>query len=86
MKGTDKRFDAGAFFGGTDSEAYRFLGAHRAQRGGEEGYLFRLWAPNAARVSVVGDFCGWDAGAFPMARSDHGLWERFIPGLKQFDA
>ena len=42
MKGTDKRFDAGAFFGGTDSEAYRFLGAHRAQRGGEEGYLFRL--------------------------------------------
>ena len=85
MKGTDKRFDAGAFFGGTDSEAYRFLGAHRAQRGGEEGYLFRLWAPNAARVSVVGDFCGWDAGAFPMARSEHGLWERFIPGLKQFD-
>ena len=85
MKGTEKRFDAGAFFGGTDSEAYRFLGAHRAQRGGEEGYLFRLWAPNAARVSVVGDFCGWDAGAYPMARSEHGLWERFIPGLKQFD-
>ena len=85
MKGTEKRFDAGAFFGGTDSEAYRFLGAHRAQRGGEEGYLFRLWAPNAARVSVVGDFCAWDASAFPMERSEHGLWERFIPGLKQFD-
>ena len=86
MERTEKRFDAGAFFGGTDSEAYRFLGAHRAQRGGEEGYLFRLWAPNAARVSVVGDFCGWDAGAYPMARSEHGLWERIIPGLKQFDA
>ena len=85
MKGTEKRFDAGAFFGGTDSEAYRFLGAHRAQRGGEEGYLFRLWAPNAARVSVVGDFCAWDANAIPMARSEHGLWEKFIPGLKQFD-
>ena len=85
MKGTEKRFDAGAFFGGTDSEAYRFLGAHRAQRGGEEGYLFRLWAPNAARASVVGDFCGWDASAFPMARGEHGLWEKFIPGLKQFD-
>ena len=85
MKQTGRRFDATAFYGGTDSEAYRFLGAHRAQRGGEEGYLFRLWAPNAARVSVVGDFCGWDAGAFPMARSEHGLWERFIPGLKQFD-
>ena len=86
MERTEKRFDAGAFFGGTDSEAYRFLGAHRAQRGGDEGYLFRLWAPNAARVSVVGDFCGWDAGAYPMARSEHGLWERIIPGLKQFDA
>ena len=85
MKGTEKRFDAGAFFGGTDSEAYRFLGAHRAQRGGEEGYLFRLWAPNAARVCVTGDFCAWDASAFPMARSEHGLWEKFIPGLKQFD-
>ena len=85
MKGTDKRFDAGAFFAGTDSEAYRFLGAHRAQQGGEEGYLFRLWAPNAARVSVVGDFCAWDASAFPMARGEHGLWEKFIPGLKQFD-
>ena len=85
MKGTEKRFDAGVFFGGTDSEAYRFLGAHRAQRGGEEGYLFRLWAPNAARVSVVGDFCAWDASAFPMARGEHGLWEKFIPGLKQFD-
>ena len=85
MKQTGRRFDATAFFGGTDSEAYRFLGAHRAQRGGEEGYLFRLWAPNAARVSVVGDFCGWDAGAYPMARNEHSLWERFIPGLKQFD-
>ena len=85
MKGTEKRFDAGAFFGGTDSEAYRFLGAHRAQRGGEEGYLFRLWAPNAARVCVTGDFCAWDASAFPMARGEHGLWEKFIPGLKQFD-
>ena len=85
MKQTGRRFDATAFFGGTDSEAYRFLGAHRAQRGGEEGYLFRLWAPNAARVSVVGDFCGWDAGAYPMARNEHSLWERFIPGLKRFD-
>ena len=85
MKGTEKRFDAGAFFGGTDSEAYRFLGAHRAQRGGEEGYLFRLWAPNAVRVCVTGDFCAWDASAFPMARGEHGLWEKFIPGLKQFD-
>ena len=86
MKGTDKRFDAGAFFGGTDSEAYRYLGAHCTRREGEDGYVFRVWAPNAARVSVTGDFCAWDEGAFPMARNEHGLWERFISGLKQFDA
>ena len=86
MKGTDKRFDAGAFFGGTDSEAYRFLGAHCTRREGEDGYVFRVWAPNAARVSVVGDFCGWDAGAYPMARNAFGLWERFIPDLQRFDA
>ena len=86
MKETDKRFDAEAFFGGTSCEAYRYLGAHCTRQEGEDGYVFRVWAPNAARVSVVGDFCGWDAGAYPMARNAFGLWERFIPGLKQFDA
>ena len=85
MKQTGRRFDATAFFGGTDSEAYRFLGAHRAQRGGEEGYLFRLWAPNAARVSVVGDFCGWDGYAHPMEKNADGFWECFVPSLKRYD-
>ena len=86
MKETDTRFDAAAFFGGTSCEAYRYLGAHCTCREGEDGYVFRVWAPNAARVSVTGDFCAWDEGAFPMARSEHGLWERFIPGLQRFDA
>ena len=85
MERTEKRFDAGAFFGGTDSEAYRFLGAHRAQRGGEEGYLFRLWAPNAARVSVVGDFCAWNGYDHPMTRNADGFWECFVAGLKRYD-
>ena len=86
MKETDTRFDAAAFFGGTSCEAYRYLGAHCTRREGEDGYVFRVWAPNAARVSVVGDFCGWDAGAYPMARNAFGLWERFIPGLQRFNA
>ena len=86
MKETDTRFDAAAFFSGTSCEAYRYLGAHCTRREGEDGYVFRVWAPNAARVSVVGDFCGWDAGAYPMARNAFGLWERFIPGLQRFDA
>ena len=60
MKQTGRRFDAAAFYGGTNSEAYRYLGAHRTRRSGKDGYVFRTWVPNAAHVSVVGDFCGWN--------------------------
>ena len=48
MKQTGRRFDAAAFYGGTNSEAYRYLGAHRTRRAGKDGYVFRVWAPNAA--------------------------------------
>ena len=66
MKQTGRRFDAAAFYGGTNSEAYRYLGAHRTRRSGKDGYVFRTWAPNAAHVSVVGDFCGWNGYDHPM--------------------
>lgn len=69
MKQTGRRFDAAAFYGGTNSEAYRYLGAHRTRRSGKDGYVFRTWAPNAAHVSVVGDFCGWNGYAHPMERT-----------------
>lgn len=85
MNTTVSRFDAAAFYGGTNSEAYRYLGAHPVRRGGEEGYVFRVWAPNAAQVSVVGDFCGWDGCAHPMRRTGDGIWEAFVPGLRQYD-
>ena len=77
-------FDLQAFYAGTMTDAYRHFGAHRTCRGGEEGYVFRVWAPRAQRVAVVGDFCGWDGGAHPMQCSD-GIWETFIPGLAQYD-
>ena len=80
-----KRFDAAAFYGGTSSEAYRYFGAHPARVNGEEGYRFRVWAPNAAHVSVVGDFCGWNGYARPMQRNDDGIWETFVAGLRQYD-
>ena len=85
MKQTGRRFDAAAFYGGTNSEAYRYLGAHRTRRSGKDGYVFRTWAPNAAYVSVVGDFCGWNGYAHPMEKNADGFWECFVPSLKRYD-
>ena len=85
MKQTGRRFDAAAFYGGTNSEAYRYLGAHRTRRSGKDGYVFRVWAPNAAYVSVVGDFCGWNGYAHPMEKNADGFWECFVPSLKRYD-
>ena len=85
MKQTSRRFDAAAFYGGTNSEAYRYLGAHRTRRSGKDGYVFRTWAPNAAHVSVVGDFCGWNGYAHPMEKNADGFWECFVPSLKRYD-
>ena len=82
MKQTGRRFDAAAFYGGTNSEAYRYLGAHRTRRSGKDGYVFRTWAPNAAHVSVVGDFCGWNGYAHPMTRNADGFWECFVAGTE----
>ncbi|WP_009962912.1 1,4-alpha-glucan branching protein GlgB [Verrucomicrobium spinosum] len=61
---------------------YEVLGAHRRTFNGIEGVLFAVWAPNAKRVSVVGDFNGWDGRVNPMrCRVESGIWELFIPGL-----
>ena len=85
MKQTGRRFDAAAFYSGTNSEAYRYLGAHRTRRSGKDGHVFRTWAPNAAHVSVVGDFCGWNGYAHPMEKNADGFWECFVPSLKRYD-
>ena len=71
---------------GTHVRAYEKLGAHpqprRADR--EQGTDFAVWAPNAASVSVVGDFNGWNPTAHPLTpRSDSsGIWEAFVPGVR----
>ncbi|MHB1320187.1 MAG: 1,4-alpha-glucan branching protein GlgB [Acidithiobacillus ferrivorans] len=63
-------------------EAYHHLGAHRRQHEGVDGVSFAVWAPNAERVSVVGDFNDWDGRFHPMrARGLSGLWELFVPDL-----
>ena len=74
------------FHKGTDISAYEFLGAHAVTHDGVDGYMFRVWAPRAQAVSVVGDFNSWDAEAHPMWKVSDEIWERFIPGGKTYDA
>jgi 1,4-alpha-glucan branching enzyme len=75
-------FDIYLFNEGKHWNAYKFLGAHPWTVDGIEGVLFATWAPNAARVSVVGDFNRWDGRAHPMrVRGGSGVWELFIPDL-----
>jgi len=67
---------------GSHRKLYRSLGANRRVVGGIAGILFAVWAPNAKRVSVVGDFNQWDGRIHPMRkRIEAGVWEIFIPGL-----
>jgi len=74
------------FSSGQGSRVWETLGAHpAADEAGRAGYIFRLWAPNASGVSLVGDFNDWDRSSHPMQPLSHGVWELFVPGLKQFD-
>ncbi|MCA1908700.1 MAG: 1,4-alpha-glucan branching protein GlgB [Magnetospirillum sp.] len=67
---------------GRHLRTFEKLGAHLAVVDGVSGTHFAVWAPNAKRVSVVGDFNGWDGRRHPMRlRHDAGIWELFIPGL-----
>ncbi|NJL56942.1 1,4-alpha-glucan branching protein GlgB [bacterium] len=62
--------------------AYEKMGAHLREIDGVTGVNFAVWAPNAYKVAVVGDFNGWDARCHPMRRHvDQGIWELFIPGV-----
>ena len=67
---------------GTHGELWKALGAHVGRHGGVEGTHFAVWAPNAARVSVVGDFNGWDGRCHVMRRRGAtGVHEIFLPDV-----
>ena len=71
---------------GNNFECYDFLGAHPVVLDGDKGVVFRVWAPNAQAVSLVGEFNGWDPAAHPMENvKGSGVWETFssLPG--EFD-
>ena len=68
---------------GENARAYEYLGAHFCEDG---NVVFRVWAPNAVAVSVVGEFNGWQSGVSPMYMvDDSGVWETVIGGLKVYD-
>ncbi len=65
---------------GSHYRLYQKLGAHARTLEGEPGAHFAVWAPNAERVTVIGDFNGWDKGSHPLRpRGDSGIWEGFVP-------
>ena len=77
-------FDLHLLGEGTHFRLYEKLGARILEHAGLKGVCFAVWAPNAERVSVVGNFNQWDGRRHPMRpRGASGVWELFIPGLKQ---
>ena len=77
-------FDLHLFAEGRLYRAYEILGAHLHTVDDVAGVRFVVWAPNALRVSVVGDFNGWDGRRHPMrSRGATGLWELFIPEIPE---
>ena len=74
------------FHQGTYYQAYEFLGAHPHTEGDQTGYIFRTWAPNASKVSVLGDFNGWNNTAHVCNKiNKDGIWEVFVPNAKPMD-
>ena len=63
-----KQQQADRFHQGTMTDGWRWFGAHPAKKRGREGWTFRVWAPHAEAVSVVGDFNDWQEGAAPLTR------------------
>ncbi len=69
---------------GTHYEIYKKLGAHLAEYEGEKGVYFAVWAPNAKRVRVVGEFNCWGTDGYDMTRLEPlGIYEVFVPGLEE---
>ena len=87
LKHTNAEVPVYLFKQGKNFESQKFFGAHFETRGVQQGVVFRVWAPRAKAVSVVGDFNSWVPGAAPMENLDEdgGIWECFVPGLAVYD-
>ena len=80
----DKRSEL--FYSGRDCRAFDYMGAHPFVQDGEQGYLFRVYAPEAEKVSVMGEFNDWNRDADYMTRDEQGIWEKFIPNIPEYAA
>ncbi|MFZ0313229.1 MAG: 1,4-alpha-glucan branching protein GlgB [Candidatus Korobacteraceae bacterium] len=77
-------YDLHLFNEGQHTRLYEKFGAHLVEIEGRRGTHFAVWAPNAERVSIVGEFNGWNPEATPMsAQASSGVWEAFVPNLDQ---
>ena len=65
------------FYIGESRDCYLYMGCHKDIKDGIEGFTFRVWAPNAKSVSVVGDFNFWNTEDLYMQKNPHGVWEAF---------
>ncbi len=74
------------FYSGRDCRAFDYMGAHPFVQDGEQGYLFRVYAPEAKKVSVMGEFNDWNRNADYMTRDEQGIWEKFIPNIPEYAA
>ena len=75
-------FDLHLFNEGKHNRLFEKFGAHLTELEGKPGTYFAVWAPDAERISVVGDFNGWNPDSHPMnPRGSSGVWEAFLPGL-----
>jgi 1,4-alpha-glucan branching enzyme len=67
---------------GTHLRLWEKLGSHLVQVNGTDGASFAVWAPNAERVAVIGDWNGWDSAAHPLrVQGSSGIWSGFVPGV-----
>lgn len=73
------------FLQGTETHAYRFMGCHREIKDGIDGYVFRVWAPNAGSVHIAGSFNHWNPAALPMYAVGDGIFEAFSEDVREGD-
>ncbi|MCQ2514322.1 MAG: 1,4-alpha-glucan branching protein GlgB [Ruminococcus sp.] len=78
----DERTALDVFHAGDSVHAYELFGAHIVNWDNRNGVVFRVWAPNARSVSVVGDFNNWDNNLSPMYKVSDGVWELFVENIK----
>ena len=76
--------DIHLFNEGSHFRLYEKMGAHFVSHEGREGVYFAVWAPDAEKLSVVGDFNGWDKSSHPLrSKGVSGIWEGFVPGVEK---